>query len=142
MHPWAIVGFFERAMTRRVVNSSQNMYVYGGKPPPYHFILTSASFLHHYYFRLFAEKCPEDIRQMIDRQINCEDLAINFLIAQHCNKCTSAFLVRTRRRVADIPRGKSETTLYKRKSHGIQRSNCVNMFVNRFTRIPDVWCTY
>jgi Glycosyl transferase family 64 domain len=47
----------------------------------YSIILTKAAFLHHDYFHAYTHKMPQAIRDLVDRQRNCEDIAMQFLIS-------------------------------------------------------------
>lgn len=49
----------------------------------YSIILTKAAFLHHDYFRMYTYTMPQHIRSYIDEARNCEDVAMQFLVANH-----------------------------------------------------------
>jgi len=44
-------------------------------------VLTGVSFYHKYYHFLFTSALPDGIKDWIDGHMNCEDIAMNFLIA-------------------------------------------------------------
>lgn len=43
-------------------------------------VLTGAAFYHKYYHYLFTSQMPGDVKAWIDNHMNCEDIAMNFLI--------------------------------------------------------------
>lgn len=47
----------------------------------YSIILTKAAFLHHDYLREYTENMPAQIRELVDQKRNCEDIAMQFLVA-------------------------------------------------------------
>lgn len=47
----------------------------------YSIILTKAAFLHHDYFKIYTQDMPQAVRDMVDRNRNCEDIAMQFLVA-------------------------------------------------------------
>ncbi|VDP79759.1 unnamed protein product [Echinostoma caproni] len=49
-------------------------------------VLTGASFFHKYYTYAYTWEMPSQIREMVDRHFNCEDLAMNFLVAHLTRK--------------------------------------------------------
>ena len=61
-------------------------------------VLTGAAFYHKYYSYIYFQNMPKAIRDKVDEFMNCEDLAMNFLIAdltrQPPIKATSRFTFR------------------------------------------------
>ena len=51
-------------------------------------VLTGASFYHKFYSHLYTYKMPGDIKDWVDDHMNCEDIAMNFLIANATGKLT------------------------------------------------------
>ena len=49
-------------------------------------IVTGAAFFHKMYAYMYTYEMPQAIRTKIDEQMNCEDLAMNFLIAHYTQK--------------------------------------------------------
>ena len=47
----------------------------------YSIILTKAAFLHHDYFDIYTNRMPESVLALVDRNRNCEDIAMQFLIS-------------------------------------------------------------
>ena len=86
-YPWGLVGPVPRAHSD---NSPKMTYAFASTKNGYSLILTSAAFLHREYLRLFEDKCVSKIREDIDRNKNCEDIFMNFLVKEHCN-CSGVF---------------------------------------------------
>ncbi|XP_042156465.1 exostosin-like 3 [Oncorhynchus tshawytscha] len=49
-------------------------------------VLTGAAFFHKYYAYLYSYVMPQAIRDMVDEYINCEDIAMNFLVSHITRK--------------------------------------------------------
>lgn len=49
-------------------------------------VLTGAAFLHKYWSYLYTKEMPTDIKDWVDDHMNCEDIAMNFLVANVTNK--------------------------------------------------------
>ena len=49
-------------------------------------VLTGAAFYHKYYHFLYTSSLPGDIKQWVDVNMNCEDIAMNFLISSVTGK--------------------------------------------------------
>ena len=49
-------------------------------------VLTGAAFYHKYYSYVYSFIMSPDIRDIVDNFVNCEDLAMNFLIAHITRK--------------------------------------------------------
>ena len=47
----------------------------------YSIILTKAALLHHDFFVMYTNAMPQSVRDLVDRVRNCEDLAMQFLMA-------------------------------------------------------------
>jgi len=45
-------------------------------------VLTGAAFVHKYYLYLYTYHLPQAIRDKVDEYMNCEDIAMNFLVSQ------------------------------------------------------------
>ena len=99
-------------------------------------VLTGAVFLHSYYLHLYSSWLPASIRRVVDEFMNCEDIAMNFLVAHisrqppikvtsriqfSCDKCSS---------------------LWTRPDHYKERSQCINMFVDEFGYLPLLYTQF
>ncbi|MGH0148459.1 UNVERIFIED_CONTAM: hypothetical protein FKN15_018235 [Acipenser sinensis] len=49
-------------------------------------VLTGAAFYHKYFNYLYTYKMPGDIKNWVDAHMNCEDIAMNFLVANVTGK--------------------------------------------------------
>lgn len=49
-------------------------------------VLTGAAFIHKYWNYLYTTIMPPDVKDWVDEHMNCEDIAMNFLVANVTNK--------------------------------------------------------
>lgn len=47
---------------------------------------TGAAFFHKYYTYLYSYWLPQAIRDKVDQYMNCEDIAMNFLVSHFTRK--------------------------------------------------------
>jgi len=139
-YPWGLVGPAKRAHS----NNSPNMaYVMPGQKG-YSLILTSEAFLHREYLRLFEDKCVSKIREDIDRNKNCEDIFMNFIVKEHCN-CSGVFFYHPRAHIGAPKNLSIGTSLSARSSHYKDRSKCLqdysSLFANSVT-LGKSGCVY
>jgi hypothetical protein len=87
--------------------STTNPLIYHTWPVVYwrqkfNFVLTKASFLHSKYLSLYTndETCPREIKDYVDRHMNCEDIAMSMLVANY-TKYQSATLLKKNQNSAD-----------------------------------------
>ncbi len=78
----SIVGF----MPRIHVRGPDNKYIYRcwwrvWWHGYYSIILTKAAYLHHDFFHIYSNKMPQSIHHLVDDNRNCEDIAMQFLVA-------------------------------------------------------------
>jgi alpha-1,4-N-acetylglucosaminyltransferase EXTL2 len=93
----------------------------------YNLILTGASFFHRKYMAEYWQ-LPTEMLQYIERVFNCEDLALNFLIADRTNQPPLW---------VDAPyRRMSQSGLFQQGGHFNKRSACLGEFVNILGRNP------
>ncbi len=50
------------------------------------FLFTGAAFVHKHYLYLYSNWLPQAIRDKVDQYMNCEDLAMNFLVSHITKK--------------------------------------------------------
>jgi hypothetical protein len=94
-------------------------------------VLTGAAFLHRWYLDYYTNIMTESIRKYVELNMNCEDIAMNFLISYltkqgpikignretfHCYKC--------------------EESLSNKIDHYNQRTECIKHFSNIYRLIP------
>jgi hypothetical protein len=80
--PRSLVGFMPRVHLRRENGLLEyrcwwNVWWHG----VYSIILTKAAFLHHDFLGQYTNNMPIEIRNLVDNERNCEDIAMQFLIA-------------------------------------------------------------
>ncbi|CAB4041156.1 Exostosin-2, partial [Paramuricea clavata] len=49
-------------------------------------VLTGAAFHHKYFSHVFTYMMPAAVRKWVDKHMNCEDIAMNFLVANYTGK--------------------------------------------------------
>lgn len=49
-------------------------------------VLTGAAFHHKYWSYMYTTSMPAEVRDWVDEHMNCEDIAMNFLVANVTNK--------------------------------------------------------
>ncbi len=57
--------------------------------PRYSFILTTSAMFHVKYLELYHLRMPFELRGFVDDNMNCEDILINAIIAEHLNEGSS-----------------------------------------------------
>ncbi|XP_015040870.2 exostosin-3-like [Drosophila pseudoobscura] len=94
-------------------------------------VLTGAAFLHKYYMYLYTYHLPQAIREKVDEFMNCEDIAMNFLVSHITRrppvKITSRWNFRRRGMKA---------ALSQRAKHLQNRNKCINFFSQVFGYTP------
>ena len=101
-------------------------------------MLTGAAFYHKYWHNLFTEALsPEqkDIKRWVDDHMNCEDLAMNFLISNMTGKAPIKVAPRKKFKCS-TPQCTNSDMLSGVQTHLIERSDCVNMLVGKFGYMP------
>lgn len=73
-----IVGFFPRAHSFAMAEKS---WVYTKHPGRYSILLTKSMVLATEYLWRYTCEMPEGVRAYVDKGMNCEDIAMNFLVA-------------------------------------------------------------
>lgn len=99
-------------------------------------VLTGAAFFHKYYTYLYTYWLPQAIRDKVDEYMNCEDIAMNFLVSHMTRhppvKVTSRWTFRCP--VCPISLSEDDT-------HFQERHKCINFFTKvscaRFSRRRD-----
>ncbi|CEF63813.1 Exostosin-like 3 [Strongyloides ratti] len=94
-------------------------------------ILTGASFIHKSYFIAYTFTMPKQIREKVDEFMNCEDIAMNFLVShltrQPPIKTTSKWTLRC----PNCPE-----TLSSDESHFTERHECIRFFTKIYGYNP------
>lgn len=125
-NPSRLVGFIARS-------HKSNTLEYDASPSlcSYSMILTGAAFLHRWYLDFYTNIMSQQIRNYIRLNMNCEDIAMNFLISYLSKQ-------------APIKIGNRETfycykcqeSLSNKISHYNQRTECIKYFSNIYRSVP------
>ena len=108
-HQNALVGYYPRlasSLTKSSTNPSSLIYqtwpiVY--MQSQFNIILTKAAFLHKKYLDIYSnpELHPQDVLDHVDKVMNCEDIAMAMLIANHTKESAMASLTQMKQ-VKDV----------------------------------------
>ncbi|KAK6472679.1 exostosin-2 isoform X1 [Huso huso] len=96
-------------------------------------VLTGAAFYHKYFNYLYTYKMPGDIKNWVDAHMNCEDIAMNFLVANVTGK---APIKVTPRKKFKCPECTAIDGLSLDQTHMVERSECINKFASVFGMMP------
>ncbi|XP_044758088.1 exostosin-2 [Coccinella septempunctata] len=96
-------------------------------------VLTGAAFLHKYWSYMYTKKLTSEIRDWVDENMNCEDIAMNFLVANVTNQPPIKV---TPRKKFKCPECTNNEMLSADIGHMVERSQCVDRFAKIFGRMP------
>ncbi|KAH8311749.1 hypothetical protein KR044_007870, partial [Drosophila immigrans] len=99
-------------------------------------VLTGAAFLHRHYLYLYSHQLPQAIRDKVDELMNCEDIAMNFLVSHLTRR--PPIKVTGRSRFGCVSCG----SLSKDDSHFEERHKCINFFSQVFGYTPLLYTQY
>lgn len=101
-------------------------------------VLTGAAFYHHHYHTLFFSKLPEEIISWVDHNMNCEDIAMNFLIANYTDKAPIKVTPRKKFSCTTCQSSDnlSKGSLSQINNYYDMRSYCLNYFARVFNKMP------
>lgn len=94
-------------------------------------VLTGAAFVHKYYAWLYWRWLPQAVRDKVDELMNCEDIAMNFLVAHLTRKPPVKVTSRWTFRCPGCP-----VTLSSDETHFNERHKCINFFSQVFGYTP------
>lgn len=94
-------------------------------------VLTGAAFVHKYYTYLYSYWLPQAIRDKVDEYMNCEDIAMNFLVSHFTRKPPVKVTSRWTFRCPGCPVSLSEDD-----THFQERHRCINFFSRVFGYTP------
>ncbi|XP_058129438.1 exostosin-3 [Anopheles ziemanni] len=94
-------------------------------------VLTGAAFIHKYYTYLYTYTLPQAIRDKVDEYMNCEDIAMNFLVSHVTRKPPVKVTSRWTFRCPGCPVSLSEDD-----THFQERHKCINFFTKVFGYTP------
>ncbi|XP_075012522.1 exostosin-like 2 isoform X2 [Calonectris borealis] len=138
--PKHIVGF----VPRKHISTPSGVYSYGsfelqnpgfGNGDQYSMVLIGAAFFHSGYLEDFQRQ-PEAVYALIDETQNCDDIAMNFLIAKNTGKPSGVFVKPVDIRNLEKDTNSGYSGMWHRAEHLLQRSYCVNKLVNIYDGMP------
>lgn len=100
-------------------------------------VLTGAAFYHKYYNYVYSQVMPVEIRDMVDEYMNCEDLAMNFLVSHLTGKPPVKVTSRWTFRCPGCPVNLSEDD-----SHFQERHKCIHFFERVYGYMPLMYTQY
>ncbi|VDM62034.1 unnamed protein product [Angiostrongylus costaricensis] len=122
-----IVGFPARHHARY----GDQMYYNSNHTCQLSIILTGAAFLHKSYLHAYTHQMPEAIRRHVDEVTNCEDIAMNFLVA-HITR--EAPIKTTSKWTLKCPT--CSEMLSQDESHFTERHDCIRFFTKVYGYNP------
>ncbi|XP_029474465.1 exostosin-like 2 isoform X2 [Rhinatrema bivittatum] len=129
--PDQIIGFDPR----KHIPTPSGIYSYGsyelqspesGRGDLYSMILIGAAFFHRRYLESFPKQ-PKAVHTLINETQNCDDIAMNFIVANHTGKPSGVFV-----KPVDI----SNSGMSHRAEYLLQRSYCLNKLVTIYGSMP------
>nr|CAG4651611.1 EOG090X01LY [Triops cancriformis] len=130
-HPDRIVGFPSRT---HVWDNTTDQWKYESEWTNHlSMVLTGAAFYHKYWSYLYTTAMPGDIKEYVDEHMNCEDIAMNFLVA---NRTGKAPIKVTPRKKFKCPECKQTEMLSADLGHMQERTQCINKFTELYGTMP------
>uniref|UniRef100_H2ZE25 Exostosin-2 n=1 Tax=Ciona savignyi TaxID=51511 RepID=H2ZE25_CIOSA len=96
-------------------------------------VLTGAAFYHNYFNYLYSYKMPGGIKAWVDEHMNCEDIAMNFIVSNHTGKAPIKVTPRKKFKCTECATGGS---LSLDETHMVERSTCMNHFASLYGVSP------
>jgi hypothetical protein len=94
----------------------------------YSIILTKAAILHHNFLTMYTNDMPVSIRDLVDHERNCEDIAMQFMMSNHTG--LSPIYVKGHLRDLGVFSGLSTSHSVAKAKHMDARSKCLNELTN------------
>ncbi|XP_020855636.1 exostosin-like 2 isoform X2 [Phascolarctos cinereus] len=138
--PDQIVGF----VPRKHVPTASGIYSYGGfelqipgfgNGDQYSMVLIGASFFNRKYLEQF-QKQPATVHALIDETQNCDDIAMNFMVAKHIGKTSGVFVKPVEMGNLEKETSSGYSGMWHRADHFLQRSYCINKLVKIYDSMP------
>ena len=125
-HRSRLIGFISRSHNAQTLE-------YDASPSScsYSMILTGAAFLHRWYLDFYTHVMPDEIRAYVRSNMNCEDIAMNFLISYLTKQ--SPMRIGNRETFYCY---KCEESLSSKLDHYRQRTECIQVFSNIYRATP------
>lgn len=96
-------------------------------------VLTGAAFHHKYWSHMYTYRMPDVIKDIVDGRMNCEDIAMNFLVANVTRKPPIKV---TPRKKFKCPECANNEMLSADLNHMRERSRCIDEFTHIYGRMP------
>ncbi|KAH0952729.1 hypothetical protein HN011_009892 [Eciton burchellii] len=129
--PDRIVGFPSRI---HMWDNSTNCWKYESEwTNSISMVLTGAAFHHKYWNYMYTTAMPGDIKEWVDEHMNCEDIAMNFLIANITGK---APIKVTPKKKFRCPECTNTEMLSADLTHMVERTQCINKFSSIYGIMP------
>ncbi|XP_311070.6 exostosin-2 [Anopheles gambiae] len=96
-------------------------------------VLTGAAFHHKYWSYLYTHAMPGNIKEWVDEHMNCEDIAMNFLVSNVTNK--PPIKVAPRKKFK-CPECTNNEMLSADLNHMTERTACINRFAEIYGTMP------
>lgn len=96
-------------------------------------VLTGAAFYHKYWSYMYTNAMPGDIKNWVDEHMNCEDIAMNFLVANVTKK--PPIKVAPRKKFK-CPECTNTEMLSADLNHMLERSACIDRFARIYGHMP------
>ncbi|XP_022093971.1 exostosin-2-like [Acanthaster planci] len=94
-------------------------------------VLTGAAFYHKYFSYLYTHKMSAHIKSWVDDHMNCEDLAMNFLISNATGKPPMKVTPRKKFKCPEC-----SNIISADLTHMVERSECVSEFAKMYGMVP------
>ena len=127
-----LVGFISRSHKSKTLE-----YDASSTSCSYSMILTGAAFLHRWYLDFYTNVMPEQIREYVRLNMNCEDIAMNFLISYLSKQ--SPIKIGNRQTFYCY---KCQESLSSKINHYSQRSECIKYFSRIYRSVPLRYSIY
>ena len=102
-------------------------------------VLTGASFYHKYWHYLYTaapNRAAQEIKQWVDKKMNCEDIAMNFLVANATGHPPIKVAPRKKFKCSTAQCLNQELSLSGQHNHMVARSECINLFAEKYGYLP------
>ncbi|CAG0913774.1 unnamed protein product [Notodromas monacha] len=100
-------------------------------------VLTGAAFVHKYYLYQYTYWMPAVIRHKVDELLNCEDIAMNFLVSHLTRKPPIKVTSRWTFRCPGCP-----VILSEDESHFLERHKCMQFFTKVYGYMPLLYTQF
>ncbi|KAJ8674013.1 hypothetical protein QAD02_005275 [Eretmocerus hayati] len=95
-------------------------------------VLTGAAFYHKYWNYVYTVELPAVVREWVDNHMNCEDIAMNFLVSNVTGKAPIKVTAKKKFR---CPECVNTEMLSADLKHMVERTQCINQFREVFGQL-------